>query len=139
MKLTALEEGIYSNSTNDDDIVSPRNFLITLFSIFMFVLITFITILTLLVKRKNLQPLKKKSPKLIILSTIGNMLFCIFLLMTMMFYYGCIIDSSMPICANKLFARFNCLAGFLLLTVCEPLSILPYILRTIRLFVIFKA
>ena len=33
----------------------------------------------------------------------------------------------------------NCFIGLSLLTICEPLSILPYVLRSIRLYVIFKA
>ena len=42
-------------------------------------------------------------------------------------------------CRNKSFIGFNCFLGFFLLFICEPLILLPYLLRSIRLYWIFKA
>ena len=58
-------------------------------------------------------------------------------------YYGCIQegdgDGDMGLCNNIAITDVNCLIGLTLLTICEPLSMLPYYLRSIRLYVIFRA
>jgi len=101
--------------------------------------IVFLVLLVLLCKRKNNQPLKKKSPNLIIISTLGNMLFCVVMLLQQILFYGCLVRSDLPACQNSTISNVNCLLGLSLLSVCEPLCVVPYYLRSTRLYWIFKA
>ena len=101
--------------------------------------LVFLALLTLLWKRRNSQPLKKKSPNLIIISTAGNMLFCLVMLLQQVLFYGCLVRSDLPACQDATVSNLNCLLGLSLLSVCEPLCIVPYYLRSTRLYWIFKA
>ena len=103
------------------------------------VLIIMILIMVLLVLRQHYQPLKKRSPKLIMLSCVGNFLFCLCLLLEEIQFNDCRINSDSEVCNSPAFAGINCFLGFILLSFCEPMAVIPYILRSIRLYVIFKA
>ena len=114
-------------------------------SIFLGVVVfAFILIMVFLCRRKNHQPLKKRSPNLIILSTIGSFSFCIIMLLQEILYYACILNDTMGtdglyICKSEPITYLNCFIGLTLLTICEPLTIIPYYLRSLRLYVIFRA
>ena len=43
----------------------------------------------MLYKKRSQQPLKKKSPNLILISTLGNFLFCFIMLLQQILFYGC--------------------------------------------------
>ncbi len=46
---------------------------------------------------------------------------------------------STGFCSNITMARVYCFIGFIAVTVCEPMAILPYFARTIRIYTIFRA
>eukprot|EP00347_Sterkiella_histriomuscorum_P021165 403335002 len=54
-------------------------------------------------------------------------------------YNGCLLNPLTPPCQSKFFSQLSCFSGFTMLLVCEPLAILPYIMRSIRLRTIMKA
>jgi hypothetical protein len=60
-----------------------------------------------------------------------------------MLYYACILyekeSDTLGICKNKTVSFTNCFIGLTVLTICEPLSVIPYYLRSLRLYVIFRA
>lgn len=43
------------------------------------------------------------------------------------------------LCQSEAFAKANCLLGILAIVVFEPLAIIPYWCRTVRIYTIFKA
>ena len=53
-----------------------------------------ITIIVLLIKWRDMHPLKQQSPKLMAVSALGNMLLCTFLLLQGIFYSWCLKDSQ---------------------------------------------
>lgn len=103
----------------------------------------YIIILIILWKKQHTYPLKKRSPKLLMLSTLGNFLFCVLIMVVEISTSSCELpqpnENMNDLCHSKTFAKFICLTGFLLLTICEPLALLPYMLRSIRIYVIFRA
>ncbi|CDW79629.1 protein kinase domain containing protein [Stylonychia lemnae] len=96
-------------------------------------------IIILLVVYIDYQPLKKKCSRLILLSTIGNFMFCFIVLLQQITYNACLLDKLSTACMSESFSSFNCFMGFTLLIIWEPLAIIPYIMRAIRLKVIMKS
>ncbi|CDW78152.1 protein kinase domain containing protein [Stylonychia lemnae] len=66
------------------------------------------------------------------------------MLLQQILYFTCIVSKTDQeykdvICNNQAISHVNCFIGLTLLTVCEPLSVIPYYLRSLRLYVIFRA
>ena len=77
-----------------------------------------------------------------IISTLGNLFLCVFLLSQNLLYTGCNLTascSSSSFCNSPLLTRFACILGFLSFVLFEPMSVIPYWARTIRIYKIFKA
>ncbi len=130
---------VNDDTTSQSEESNPLPFLVVNSVLLGLIVLVMFILLTLLIMRRKYQPLKKKSPNLIILSCLGNFAFCLCLLVLETTYQSCQIDTTSSVCLSKGFTQFNCLLGFALLSMCEPLSIMPYVLRSIRLYVIFRA
>ena len=128
-----------TNATSAD-ITIMKSFLIIDCILLAFALIIYITIITLLWRRRKIQPLRKKSPLLILLSVIGNSLLSTYLFYSLIVVNACkIFGNPHGICDNSHFIKFNCSIGFLLLSIGESLAVLPYIMRAVRLNSVLKA
>lgn len=125
-----------SDKIKDD---GDATFLIINIVSLLFILIIGVVTITLLIKRKEEPALKRRSPKLLIISTVGNFSFCVLLLLQQIIYQSCLLNNHNSYCFKGFTKEFDCFVGLLLITVCEPLSMIPYVLRSIRLYVIFKA
>jgi cytochrome bd-type quinol oxidase subunit 2 len=117
----------------DEKNENDKIFLIINIALLVVALMTSVAIILMLLKRSTYQPLMKKCPKLMFLSVIGNMTFCIIIAYQGIAYSGCKLTYLEKACNNETFARFNCFMGLVLLIVCEPLAMYPYVLRAIRL------
>ena len=62
----------------------------------LFGILALILILTmaLLIARRHQQPLRKRSPRLIILSTAGNTLFCLLMMIQSISFYACLSNTK---------------------------------------------
>lgn len=88
----------------------------------------------LVIKRKEMQPLKIKSPQLLSIFLIGNIVTIIFLFFVSVNVEVCYIKS----CNNGL-KRISETCGYLLVCLSEPLLLLSFLLRFVRIRKIFDA
>jgi len=106
----------------------------------------YILALILLSKRKDFQPLKSRSASLIYVSTVGNLLYFVFLLTNKIVssnYWNCwlqLIDNSTGPWSNGfgkiIFA--SCELSQLQVWFCRPMIFFPYILRALRVRTIWS-
>ena len=113
------------NETTSNGVENDNTFLIIYVIVMSLQVASSTTLITLLVLRKDMQPLKKKCSRLILLSVIGNTLFGIIANYQQIIYNVCSSDVEKPICNHNFFNKFNCLIGFMLLSICEPLAVVP--------------
>lgn len=133
-----------------------------LFFTFNFLMLfVFVTLLTFLIKRRNYQPLKKKSPRLVLASVIGH--FLVFFNITIMGSYFELVWEKQSSCyfANnhyqpstvaegdqcfktwyqnlqiRSFQSYSQLNAFAIQMISENLALFPYLLRSLRIQKIF--
>lgn len=108
-----------------ETISNDGTFLVVYSIMIILQLVSSTTLIVLLLIRKDYQPLKKKCSRLILLSVIGNSLFGIIANYQQIIFNGCLLYANKDICENEFFNKFNCLIGFMLLSILEPLAVIP--------------
>lgn len=105
------------------------------------------TIFMLLI-RKHHQPLKNKGANLIIISAIGNFLFCIILMVNKMianafkvgsFFEAPTDDGDLLPTPNQAAVEFSCALSHIQYGIFMPVFFFPYYMRAYRLFVVYKS
>ena len=109
MEKTRLFQGIDSTTFKTIHDRAKTTFILGIIFLVV-VLAVFITVIVMVMKRSHLQSLRQRSPKLMLLSTWGNFLFAICLLIQGIFFSGCLMESDVEsgciegICNNKAIA-----------------------------------
>jgi hypothetical protein len=109
-----------------------------------------ITLLALLFYKRRVQAVRQRSPSLMALSVTGNFLFTLAMLFQGLFFSGCMMDGfdtdqqgvlvcHDSICNSEAISSICCLLGIVALLVFEPMSLIPYWCRSLRIYVIYKA
>ena len=97
-----------------------------------------------LFKRGDIQPLKIRSSKLLIVSVLANLLIVFQIFIVQLSQELCVnkegtFDTSAYRCKFKGLEIFGLIFGFLIIGACEPLSLISQILRAVRLRKIIDA
>ena len=113
--------------------------------IFILATISFIYILilmVLLIMRREMQPLKIKSPRLMLLSIFANLLIIMSVTVIQLTEEECVnkknIDQS-ALCNHHILEVTSLCLGYVLIGFTEPLAVIAYVLRAFRLRRIFDA
>ncbi len=100
---------------------TPTTFVAVSCSLVALITIIFAVPTWLFFRRRHFQPIKAKTPMLILVSTVGNWLFVAISLLNMIIHFDPITSDKFP----EVMSRINRLE----VLVCHPMFFIPYILR----------
>jgi hypothetical protein len=138
-------------NSSQNDIIKDRSkkvFAMGLVGLGASIVVAF-TLLALLFYKRRVQAVRQRSPSLMALSVTGNFLFSLAMLFQGLFFSGCMMDGidtdqgvlvcHDSICNSEAISTTCCLLGIVALLVFEPMSLIPYWCRSLRIYVIYKA
>lgn len=101
-----------------------------------------VLLMVLILYRREVQPLKIKSPRLMLLSMFGNLWIIISVSIIQVTEEKCINKASVDkigICDHNILLVVSLCLGYMMIGFTEPLAIVAYVLRAFRLRRIFDA